>query len=178
MNPDVQFTVPSDVSFPQAIGLAQQILALPPEDDLLEVALTALLQTENGGRGFFVTFLSGDQILADAPPAGLIRALRSAPTVVADLITKNLAMSTAMELHHYRQGDQENAQASARVRQRSRHLIERLQLPELQAHLQQLLDTIINQGGAYQSFLDRWGYDDVQRQAIQATAQSLLAGPI
>ncbi len=175
MNPELQFTVPSDIKFEQAIGLAQQILALPPDDPLLEVALTALLQTENGGRGFFVTFLTGPSPLADAPTDGLIRALRSAPTVVADLMTKNLAMSTAMEIHHLRQGDETHAAGSAQVKLRSRHFIQLLQLPELQTNLEQLLDSITHGSGEYQGFLDRWGYDQAQRDAIQAIVQSVIA---
>jgi hypothetical protein len=176
MNTELEFTVPPDISFPQAIGLTQQILSIPPEDDLLEPALTALLQTENGGRGFFVTFLGSDSPLADQPSAGLLRALRSAPTIVADLMTKNLAMSTAMELYHHHNGDFEHASGSSRVRARSCQLIQKLQLPELQTNLQLLLESTINQTGEYQAFLDRWGYDESQRQAIRATLEMVLAG--
>jgi hypothetical protein len=95
---DLQFHIPADVSFPQAIALADEILALSiaPNDDLQSQAISALLQTANGARGFFVTFLTGESPLADAPTAGIIRALRSAPAMVADLMTKNLAMPTEM----------------------------------------------------------------------------------
>ncbi|MFM2428951.1 MAG: hypothetical protein RLZZ511_164 [Cyanobacteriota bacterium] len=173
---DLQFQIPADVSFPEAIGLAQNILALPEDaDDAIRApAIAALVQTENGARGWFVSFLSGDATLADAPTAGTLRAMRSAPTVVADLMTKNLAMSTAMELTHRANGDLEQAAGSARVQARSRHLIAALNLPELQTELQALAATIAANGGQYQDFLDRWGYDDAQRQAIAAAVQAVL----
>jgi hypothetical protein len=173
---DLQFQIPADVSFPEAIGLAQNILALPEDaDDAIRApAIAALVRTENGARGWFVSFLSGDATLADAPTAGTLLAMRSAPTVVADLMTKNLAMSTAMELTHRANGDLEQAAGSARVQARSRHLIAALNLPELQTELQALAATIAANGGQYQDFLDRWGYDDAQRQAIAAAVQAVL----
>jgi hypothetical protein len=165
----LQFDVPADVSFPQAIALAEEILALPaePDDGMQERAIAALLQTSNGARGFFVTFLTGESPLADTPTAGIIRALQSAPAIVADLMTKNLAMSTAMQLTHQANGDAEQAAGSARVQARSRTLIAALQLPALQTELQQLQASATTNSGEYAEFLARWGYDAEQRQAIQ-----------
>ncbi len=176
---DLQFHIPADVSFPQAIVLAEEILALPitPNDDIQSQAIAALLQTANGARGFFVTFLTGDYPLADAPSPGVIQALRSAPAMVVDLMTKNLAMSTAMELTHQAKGDADQAAGSARVQARSRTLIAALQLPELQTELQQLLDSTTTNTGEYQEFLARWGYDAEQRQAIQQVVAAILAAP-
>jgi hypothetical protein len=176
---DLQFHIPADVSFPQAIALAEAILALPiaPNDDVQSQAISALLQTANGARGFFVTFLTGESPLADAPTTGIIRALRSAPAMVADLMTKNLAMSTAMELTHQTNGDAAQAAGSARVQARSRRLITALQLPALQIELQQLLDSTTTNTGEYQEFLARWGYDAEQRQAIQQVVTAILATP-
>jgi hypothetical protein len=173
---DLQFQIPADVSFPEAIGLAQNILALPDDaDDAIRApAIAALLQTENGARGWFVSFLSGDATLADAPTAGTLQALRSTPAIVADLMTKNLAMSTAMELTHKANGDLEQAAGSAQVQARSRQLIQQLNLPELRTELQALAATIAANQGQYQDFLDRWGYDHDQRQAIAAAINALL----
>jgi hypothetical protein len=176
---ELQFHVPADVSFPQAIALAEEILALPTDgDDAVQAqAIAALLQTMNGARGFFVTFLTGESFLADAPTAGILRALRSAPATVADLMTKNLAMSTAMQLTHQANGDTEQAAGSARVQARSRRLIAALQLPALQTELQLLLDSTCHDGGEYQEFLTRWGYDAEQRQAIQQVVAAILTAP-
>jgi hypothetical protein len=176
---ELQFSIPADVSFPQAITLAEEILALPVDgDDVVQSqAIAALLQTANGARGFFVAFLTGASPLADAPTAGILRALRSAPATVADLMTKNLAMATAMQLTHAANGDREQAAGSARVQARSRTLIAALQLPVLQTQLQRLLDSTRHDGGEYQEFLTRWGYDAEQRQAIQQVVAALLAVP-
>jgi hypothetical protein len=177
---ELQFHVPADVSFPQAIGLAEEILALPadPDDGVQSQAIAALLQTSNGARGFFVTFLTGESPLADAPTAGILNALRSAPTQVADLMTKNLAMSTAMQLTHQANGDADQAAGSARVQARSRTLITALQLPALQTELQRLLEsTTTDDTGEYQEFLARWGYDAEQRQAIRQVVAAILSAP-
>jgi hypothetical protein len=174
---ELQFHVPADVSFPQAIALAEEILALPTDDAVQERAIAALLQTANGARGFFVSFLTGESPLADTPTAGMIRALRSAPTIVADLMAKNLAMSTAMQLTHQANGDAEQAAGSARVQARSRTLIAALQLPALQTELQQLQDSASTNTGEYAEFLARWGYDAEQRRAIQQVVAAILATP-
>jgi hypothetical protein len=176
---ELQFSIPADVSFPQAIALAEAILALPADDDdiVQSQAIAALLQTANGARGFFVSFLTGASPLADAPTAGILRALRSAPATVADLMTKNLAMSTAMQLTHQANGDADQAAGSARVQARSRTLIAALQLPALQTKLQQLLDSTRHNGGEYQEFLARWGYDAEQREAIQQVVAAILSAP-
>jgi hypothetical protein len=164
---DLQFTVPDNVSFPQAIALAEEILALPHDAELQATAIAALLKTSNGARGWFVTFLTGDSPLADAPTPEVLQALRSAPTIVADLMVKNLAMATAMELTHQANGDTDQAAGSARVKARSAHLISQLQLPALQTQLQQLQTSLTHNSGEYADFLTRWGYDTQQRQAIQ-----------
>jgi hypothetical protein len=172
----MQFNVPSNVTFEQAIGLAQEILNLsPPADDVLEPAIAALLQSANGARGFFVTFLTGDSPLADVPTPGILTALRSAPAIVASLMVKNLAMSTAMQLHHQRHDDPVNAAGSARVQARSQQLIHALAMPPIQIELQQLLDSVSTGSGEYQDFLGRWGYDQAQLQAIQDVVAGMIS---
>ncbi len=165
---ELSFTIPSEVSFEQAIALSQDLLADQSLTEAeLESAIAALVQTANGARGFFVTFLTGDYSLADQPTAAVLQGLRSAPEQVADLLTKNLAMGTAMEITHRRSQNLELAAGSARVQRRSQRLIQLLQLPALQTSLQELLTSVTSGEGEYQSFLTRWGYDPEQRQAIQ-----------
>jgi hypothetical protein len=162
------FSIPPEISFEQAIALTEDLLADQSVTEAeLESAIAALVQTANGARGFFVTFLTGDYSLADQPTAAVLQGLRSAPEQVADLLTKNLAMGTAMEITHRRNQTPDLAVGSARVQHRSQQLIQLLQLPALQASLQQLLTSVTSTAGAYQSFLNRWGYDAEQRQAIQ-----------
>jgi hypothetical protein len=80
-----------------------------------------------------------------------------------------------MQLTHQANGDRTAAAGSAQVKARTTQLIQHLQLPELQAKLQQLLDSTTHNGGEYQDFLARWGYDAQQRQAIQQAITAVLS---
>jgi hypothetical protein len=174
---DLQFTIPEDITFPGAIALTQEILDLKtPAPEVLESAIGALVKTANGARGFFVAFLSGDSTVADAPPEAIVRALRQSPELVADLMAKNLAMSTAMVLTHEANGNAEQAAGSALTSRRSQQLIRLLALPDLQQNLEALRVSATQGGGEYQEFLDRWGYDDTQRQAIAEVICVMLGG--
>lgn len=171
---NLEFTVPANITFEQAINLTQDLLASNPSDALLESAITALLQTQNGARGFFVVFLTGDSALADVPTPPLLQALRSNPDAIADLMVKNIAMPTAMALTHQRNGNNELAVSSNQTQVRSIHLVQQLNLPEITTLLRSMQSTIQNNDGDYQSFLDRWGYDSEQRDAIgQVLAKTL-----
>ena len=172
---NLEFTVPPNITFEQAMDLTQDLLVSNPSDALLESAITALLQTQNGARGFFVVFLTGDSALADAPTPPLLRALRSNPDAIADLMVKNIAMPTAMALTHQRNGDDELAVSSNQTQVRSIHLVQQLNLSEITALLRSMQSTIQNNDGDYQRFLDRWGYDSEQRNAIGQVLARMLA---
>lgn len=172
---DLTFTVPPDLSFEQAIAVAQDLLAAQHSDDVLEPAISALVASANGARGLFVTLLPGDFAIADRPTEGLLRGLRTQPDIVADLMTKNLAMSTAMELTHQCNQDADLATGSAKTKQRSIALIQALHLPQLQQHLGQLKASILEGQGNYAAFLDRWGYDPEQKSAILSAIETALS---
>jgi hypothetical protein len=171
-------TVPEDISFEEAIAFTQNLLThleqQAPDEAEVEQAIASLVQTQNGARGFFVTYLTGESAIADYPTAAIIQALRSAPEVVGELLTKNLAMSSAMAITHRRNGNETMAQGSDRVRSRTTQLIALLQSPELAEKLQQLQQSVTTGDGSYQAFLDRWGYDAEQRGAIgQVVAEAM-----
>ena len=172
------FTVPEEMTFEQAIALPQSLLAHMEQGTLpaleVERAIAALVSSEAGARGFFVTYLTDSGTLADHPDTAVIAALHSAPEIVAELLVKNLAMSSAMAVFHRRQQDEATAQESDRVRSRTHQLIQLLQLPAVQAKGQSLIDSITSGQGFYQSFLDRWRYDTEQRQVIQQSLQQAL----
>lgn len=163
------FVVPEDVSFEQAIALTKTLLA-QMEAGLsatkIQAAVTALVNTKVAARGFFVAYLTDPRSLSNHPPV-VIQALQSAPETVAELLVKNLAMSTAMIITHQRHQSPQMAADSAHVQARTVKLIQQLPLPALQAHLQKLQQSVATGKGDYQTFLERWGYDDQQRQAIQ-----------
>ena len=176
--PSSQETVPSDITFEQAIALTQSLLSRMATTNLqpseIEAAIAELVKTENGARGFFVTYLTSELTLADNPSPEVVQALQSSPEIVAELLVKNLAMSAAMTLAHRRRQDEKMAQESERVRSRTAHLIQLVELPSLGELSQRLWESAATGEGSYKAFLQRWGYDAEQRQVIcQAVAQVL-----
>ncbi|MBF2074713.1 MAG: hypothetical protein IGS50_13245 [Synechococcales cyanobacterium C42_A2020_086] len=171
-------SIPESVSFEEAIALTQTLMAQLEQHQLseseLETIVSALVRSENGARGFFVTYLTDDRPLADQPSEAIIRALRSAPAIVAELLVKNLAMSTAMGITHRRNQDDAMAQGSDRVQHRTAALMQQLQLPEITDQARKLQQSVTTGRGDYQTFLDRWGYDAEQRQQIQQVFQATL----
>jgi hypothetical protein len=172
------FSVPDAISFEQAIEITQSLLDEIEQNHRSEIDLesiiTALVRTENGARGFFVTYLSDDRAVFDHPISGVIQGLKSSPEIVAQLLTRNLAMSTAMIETHTRNERPDLVSGSKRVQDRTTHLIQQLQLPELQIRLQRLSANLETGDGEYESFLQRWQYDAVQRHAIAQQVQSIL----
>lgn len=171
--------VPEEMSFEAAIEVTQGLLLQFQQGQIQEPALAAvianLVATENGARGFFVVYLSSDHnVQAEALIA---TALRPSFPIVAPLLVKNLAMSTAMALTHQRNQRPDLRQGSERVQSRTVALIRLLDATELKTQAQGLAASIQTGHGAYQSFLDRWGYDQEQRQAIYTSLeQSGLLG--
>ncbi|MDJ1178275.1 hypothetical protein PJF56_05320 [Roseofilum sp. BLCC_M91] len=165
-------TVPENVSFEQAIALTQTFLDLLEQgklsEALIERTVSELVQTQNGARGFFVTYLTDRRSLSDRPTPGVIGGLQTSPEIVSELLVKNVAMSTAMAISHTRNQNPDMAASSQQVKDRSAYLINQLQLPEVKNKAQQLYESAQTGTGAYQGFLERWGYDAEQKQAIQA----------
>jgi hypothetical protein len=173
----VPLTVPPDLSFEQAIALTQDLMAQMEAGTLSAEAeaqaIAALVASENGARGFFVTYLTSDSALADAPSEAVVKALQSSPDTVAELLVKNVAMSSAMAIAHRRNQDEAMAQGSERVSRRTTDLIRRLHLPLVAEKAQQLRDSAKTGSGAYAEFLNRWRYDDEQRAVIQAALDGI-----
>ena len=171
---NLEFTVPPNLTFEQAIELTHDVLSANPSNDLLKTVVQSLIATPNGSRGFFVVFLTEDFPQADSP--GLLEALRSNPEAISDLLTKNLAMPTAMALTHRRNGYEDLAASSDLTRSRTDRLIQQLNLPEIRNHMAELHNTIAEKRtNSWSTFLDRWGYDDEQRTAIGNVIKTVLA---
>jgi hypothetical protein len=163
-----------NMTFEQAIARAQDLLAqASPDQTQLKSTITDLVASDNGARGFFVTFLTGENSLADQPTEAVLDGLRSAPERVADLLTRNLAMSTGMALTHQRQGHPDQAAGSERVQRRTLLLMQKLQLPVVETKLAELAQSLAGEG-PFSSFLDRWGYDAEQRNAIRAALPAVV----
>jgi hypothetical protein len=165
-----ELTISPSASFEEAIAFTKSLLSSLEESKLTELeieqAITSLVQSANGARGFFVTYLTREGKLADSPSPGVIKALQSSPEIVSDLLVKNLAMSTAVRLTHQRQGNPIMAESSQVVTRRTQKLIQMLNLEKINNLLAQLEESVKSERGEYQDFLTKWDYDQEQLEAI------------
>lgn len=173
--------ISSEITFEFAIAATESLLAQVGANELspsqIGEAIAALVQSENGARGFFVTYLTSNSSLANYPSQELVQALRSSPDIVAELLAKNVAMSAAMTLTHRRNEDEAMAQSSIQVRDRCVTLIKLVDLDAVYDRCRKLLESAVTGAGSYQAFLDRWGYDAEQRQLICAALESAIVVP-
>ncbi len=166
------------LSFSQAIAATQSLIEQIKHNQLSEVeiqqAVSSILNTKNGGRGFFVSYLTSDESLADNPSTGVINGLKSSIEVSSDLLVKNLAMSSAMIVAHSQNNDLQNVEGSKKVYQRTTNLIKQINSASIQEKLQKLQTTINNGDGEYQGFFERWKYNSEQKKAIKAAISNTL----
>jgi len=164
-------------TFPEAMDRAARGLALweagEISDEVLADRVAHLVASRDGARGFFVVSLTSDSPLMDRLPEPLVLQLRTAGEGVVDLTVRNLAMSTAMALHHQRSGDTPQQVRSERVRERSSELLRQLDPHRVKERLEVLLQAAAQGTGPDVAFLDRWGYDSEQREAISEAAMAV-----
>jgi hypothetical protein len=171
-------TVPANIKFDAAIDLTQLFLTQLKKNELSSAQIldfvSALIQTANGARGFFVTYLTAKDPICDEPQPEIITAIAAHPEIAVDLLVKNIAMSTAQQLYHQRRDDSEMMASSATVAARTTKMIQALNLPQIQAMCRELVSTIQTGTGSYTEFLTRWGYDDEQKQSIDRIVSRLI----
>ena len=162
-------------SFQQAMEITAQWLNLweagELSDEVLADRVAELVASRDGARGFFVVSLAGDCPLMDRLPDPVVFALRQAGDGVVDLSARNLAMSTAMALHHERNADAAQQAGSERVQSRCTELLRVLEPEAVKGRLETLLEATEGRGEDV-AFLKRWGYDAGQTAAI---AEAVLA---
>jgi hypothetical protein len=171
-------TVPTNIKFDAAIDLTQVFLTQLTKNELTSAQIldfvSALIQTSNGARGFFVTYLTTQDPICDEPQPEIIVAIAAHPSIAADLLVKNIAMSTAQQLYHQRRNDSAMMASSATVAARTTKIIQALNLPQIQNMFRELASTIQTGAGSYAEFLTRWGYDDEQKQSIDRIVSQLI----
>ena len=171
-------TTEKSLSFSQAISVTQtlmeQIANQQLDESQVKEKITSIIKNKNGGRGFFVAYLTSDSTLADNPSEGVLNALKSSSSVICELLVKNLAMSSAMVIAHNRNNDMNSAQGSQQVCRRTTKLIQILESKLIIDELQKLQGNIQGEKGDYQTFLKRWNYDAEQQQAIQNAIFNVL----
>ena len=169
-------------TFQQAMEITAQWLALWEAGELSEEVLAdrvgELVASRDGARGFFVVALAGDSPLLDRLSEPLLLQLRQAGELVVDLTARNLAMSTAMAVAHGRSGDSEQQAGSLRVQARACELLRHLEPQAVRDRLETLLAAANDASGEEaiaddRAFLERWGYDPQQRQAIAAAIEAV-----
>jgi hypothetical protein len=169
--------ITSDITFEDAITLTQSILQQREQETLqdaeFEAAVSQLVATHNGARGFFVTYLTDSRELIDSLLPVVASALTQAPAIAPELLVKNLAMSTAMEITHRRSFNSELAAQSAQVQQRTAALMNLLGFPYFKVEAEGLWKGITTEDGSYAAFLKRWGYDAQQKTAIAHSLQAV-----
>ena len=144
-------------------------------DEVIADRIGEMVASRDGARGFFVVTLAGDSAFMDRMPDVVAGQLRSAGRSVVDLSVRNLAMSTAMAVHHKRNGDENQQAGSERVTLRCTELLRLLEPILVKERLEQLLEASIHNTGADVSFLERWGYDDEQKRAICRSVYAIAA---
>jgi hypothetical protein len=102
----------------------------------------------------------------------VVLALREGGDGIVDLTVRNLAMSTAMAVHHQRQADGLQQAGSERVQSRCRELLQMLAPDLVKLRLEQLLEGTKGRGQDV-PFLKRWGYDADQINQIADAALSV-----
>ena len=166
------------LSFSQAIRATQSLMERINVKELdeinIEKKVASIVSTKNGGRGFFVAYLTSELALSDKPSEGIIKGLQSSVEIVGLLLVKNLAMSSAMTITHSRNNDISNVQGSQKVYRRTRDIIQQIKIDSIKQELEKLKATIATGEGEYTSFLERWGYDSEQQQAIQQAIANTL----
>lgn len=159
------------LSFQDAINATQSLMEKMVNNQLdeseIERALSSIVSSKSGARGFFVPYLTSELTLADNPSSGVINALKTSPEIVGELLVKNLAMSSGMAVTHRRNNDESSALSSERVTRRTANLIDLVNLDLIREELSKLQTTIATGKGEYQDFLNRWGYDRQQQEVIQ-----------
>jgi hypothetical protein len=170
---------PRQPTFQQAMEITAQWLGLwengELSDEVLADRIGELVSSRDGGRGFFVVSLAGDCPLMDRLPEPLVLQLQAAGEGVVDLTARNLAMSTAMALHHRRNVDTDQQTASARVSARCTELLRQLEPHLVKQRLEILLSAARDGCGEDVAFLQRWGYDAEQREAIAEAVEAVAA---
>ena len=133
-------------------------------DEVISDRIGDLIKTVEGARGFFVVSLSIDCPLMDRLPDALIFQLRNSGEIIIDLIVKNLAMSSSMVITHRKNKDAQEIQ-SERIKIRCIELLKLLDSTQVKKRLDVLLEATKG-SGADLKFLNKWGYNDEQINAI------------
>ena len=158
-----------EASFSQAINISAQWCREWGEDLLSEEVLAdriaELIKTRNGLRGFFAYALSDkDCFLLDKLPFSLIFKLNEAGASVAEIVLKNLIMSTAQVIIHRRGNNREYEVISENISDRCKGILRLLETKLVTKTVNQVIKDLDNMGN---SFDNSKKYDSEQKEFIK-----------
>lgn len=163
-------------AFQQAINRSQVLIGKIDQDQAndaeIKTQISELLEELASARGFFVSLLTGDWKFDQEIPAIVLDCIRENPEHAYNLLAKNLVMSSATLVSHRKTSNDELAEGSQRVIDRTTAIIKALNEAELTQEVSDILqaveDKLTNKvttggnAGTYGAFLERWSYNDEQ----------------
>jgi hypothetical protein len=159
----------STMTFEEALSQAKTLVSQYENDDTALDQVAQLLSTPSGARGFLVVFLTAEETLADEPSPELLAVLAQAPNPVAELLVKNLVMSTAMTVA---QTDPEEVAGSQKVARRTYGLLAKL--PHCKPQVHAMYQSLTEPEGSYSAFLKKWSYNEDQKRVMAAAIAGLV----
>lgn len=141
-------------------------------------ALKELMKDEEGVRAFFVAWLTNSSF--DIQNGLILKVIEENLAQCENIIVKNLAMSSAMVVHHGKNKDETLQAQSQNVLDRVCKLIDGLPAGILNEELNQLKSAIKNEkedgsnpdNNSFSDFLTRWHYDESQLTFIEDVLES------
>ena len=158
-----------EASFTQAINISAKWCKEWGEDLLSEEVLAdriaELIKTRNGLRGFFAYALSDkDCLLLDELPFSLIYKLYEGGDEVADIVVKNLIMSSAQIIIHRRENNHEYEITSENISDRCKAILKMLETKSVTKSINQVLRNLDNMGNSFENSIK---YDAEQKEFIK-----------
>ena len=158
-----------EASFTQAINISAQWCKEWGEDLLSEEVLAdriaELIKTKNGLRGFFAYALSDkDCFLLDKLPFSLMYKLNEAGGSVADIVVKNLIMSSAQIIIHRRDNNKDYEITSENISCRCKAILRLLETKSVAKFVDKALRELDTMGNSFDNSVK---YDSEQKEFIK-----------
>ena len=158
-----------EASFMQAISISAQWCKEWGKDLLSEEVLAdriaELIKTRNGLRGFFAYALSDeDCFLLDKLPFSLIYKLNEDGDAVADIVVKNLIMSSAQIIVHRRDNNHDYEMSSENISDRCKAILRLIETKSVTKSVNQILKDLDNLGNSFDNSVK---YDSEQKEFIK-----------
>jgi len=158
-----------EASFIQAINISAQWCSDWKEELLSEEVLAdriaELIKTKNGLRGFFAYALSDkDCFLLDKLPSSLIYKFNEGGISVAEIVLKNLIMSSAQIIIHRRENNHQYEMTSENISERCKGILRILETKLVIKIVDQVIKDLDSMGN---SFDNSTKYDSAQKVFIK-----------